>query len=322
MAVAPYRAPWWLPGGHLQTLYTYFCIRPRRILYRRERWELADGDFIDMDWLDGPPRAPLLALFHGLEGNSQGFYARALMAGVQAHGWRGVVAHFRGCSGEPNRLPRAYFAGDSAEVGAILARLKSVNGDAGLHAVGVSLGGNALLKWLGEQGERARALLQRAVAVSAPVDLATAGRTLDRGFNRRVYTAHFLRSLKAKSLAKLQRHPGLYDRRAVAGARSLEAFDNLVTAPLHGFRDADDYWRRASSKPGLLRVQVPTLLINARNDPFLPGSALPGPAEVSPSVVLDFPAQGGHAAFPTTPFPGRIGWLPERILEFLRQDIL
>lgn len=319
MAPAPYRAPWWLPGGHLQTIYTYFFIRPPRVSYRRERWELADGDFLDLDWLDGPPHAPLVALFHGLEGNSQGFYARALMSTVQAQGWRGAVAHFRGCSGEPNRLPRAYFAGDSGEIGAVLARLKAGNGSAALHAVGVSLGGNALLKWLGEEGEAACRVVRRAVAVSAPVDLSAAGGTLDRGFNRRVYTAHFLHSLRRKALEKLRRHPGLYDARQVVAARSLQAFDDLVTAPLHGFRDAADYWRRASSKPGLAQVQVPTLLINARNDPFLPSDALPNTAEVSARVTLDYPAQGGHAAFPNPPFPGRIAWLPARVLGFLGQ---
>ena len=316
--LAPYRAPWWLPGGHVQTLYSYFFIRRPRVSYRRERWELADGDFLDLDWLDGPPRSPLLALFHGLEGNSQGFYARALMAAVRAQGWRGVVAHFRGCSGAPNRLPRAYFAGDSGDIDTVLMRLKAAHAGAALHAVGVSLGGNALLKWLGEQGAAAADVLGRAVAVSAPVDLAAAGNALDRGFNRRVYTAHFLRSLRRKALAKLRRHPGLYDARAVAGVRSLRAFDDLVTAPLHGYRDADDYWRRASSKPGLAHVRVPTLLINARNDPFLPPHVLPGSAEVAPQVTLEYPAQGGHAAFPGAPFPGHIGWLPARILRFLQ----
>ena len=319
--LTPYRAPWWLPGGHAQTLYAYFFIRAPRVFYRRERWELADGDFLDLDWLDGPPQAPLLVLFHGLEGDSQGFYARALMAAVRAQGWRGVVAHFRGCSGEPNRLPRAYFAGDSGDIGTVLMRLKAAHAGAPLHAVGVSLGGNALLKWLGEQGAAAAEVLERAVAVSAPVDLTAAGGALDRGFNRRVYTAHFLHSLRRKALDKLRRYPGLYDGRAVTGVRSLRAFDDLVTAPLHGYRDADDYWRRASSKPGLVRVRVPTLLINARNDPFLPAHVLPRGAEVSSRVVLDYPAQGGHAAFPGGPFPGHIGWLAARVLGFLQESL-
>ncbi len=150
-APAPYRAPWWLPGGHLQTLWAYFLPIPP-IGLRRERWERADGDFNDLAWLDGPPDAPLVVLFHGLEGSAHSHYAVSLMCALRARGWRGVVAHFRGCSGTPNRLPRAYHAGDSAEIAALLAHVHSKAHPAPLYAVGVSLGGNALLKWLGEYG--------------------------------------------------------------------------------------------------------------------------------------------------------------------------
>lgn len=311
-----YRAPAWLPGGDLQTIYPYFFAPVPQVDYRRERWELPDGDFLDLDWVDAAADAPLVVLFHGLEGNSRGFYARALMHAVRQHGWRGVVAHFRGCSGEPNRLPRAYFAGDSAEIAYILQRLKQHNGPAALHAIGVSLGGNALLKWLGEEAENARPVIDRAVAISAPVDLAIAGHTLDKVFNRYSYTVKFLTTLKQKALQKLDAYPDLYQRKKVEAVSSLYAFDDLVTAPLHGYHGADDYWRRASSKPGLIHVRVPTLLINARNDPFMPGSALPRPDEVSSAVTLDFPAQGGHVGFLEGPFPGNVNWLPRRALAF------
>ncbi|OYY94534.1 MAG: alpha/beta hydrolase [Hydrogenophilales bacterium 28-61-23] len=312
-----YQAPFWLPGGNLQTIWGAL-IRAPKVDYRRERWELPDGDFIDLDWLDGHAEAPLVVLFHGLEGDSRSVYALHLMAAVKQLGWRGVVPHFRGCSGEANRLPRAYFAGDSAEIGQILRRLRHANshanGHAPIYAAGVSLGGNALLKWLGEQGESALEVVRAAAAISAPLDLPAAGAALDRGFCR-VYTARFLKTLKSKTLAKLDRHPGLWERAAIARVHSIKAFDTLVTAPLHGYRDADDYWAQAASKPGLGSIVVPTLLINARNDPFMPGDTLPGPDQVSPWVTLDFPDTGGHVGFVTGPFPGASNWLPKRLLD-------
>jgi predicted alpha/beta-fold hydrolase len=179
----------------------------------------------------------------------------------------------------------------------------------------VSLGGNALLKWLGEQAERAGTVINAAAAVSAPVDLMAAGDALGEGFNL-VYTRAFLQSLKRKSLAKLDRHPELYDAFHVRSARTLRDFDNVVTAPLHGFRDTDDYWTRASAKPWLARIAVPTLVLNARNDPFLPEAALPSAREVSSSVTLDFPREGGHAGFVAGRFPGHLAWAPRRIIRF------
>jgi predicted alpha/beta-fold hydrolase len=313
-APVPYRAPAWLPGGDLQTIYTSLFISVPRVDYRRERLELADGDFLDFDWVDGQPGQPVVVLFHGLEGNSGSFYARDLMHAVQQRGWTGVVAHFRGCSGEDNRLPRAYFAGDSADIETMLRHVKSRHPDAPLYAVGVSLGGNALLKWLGENGPRAAALVERAAAVSAPLDLTAAGNALDEGFNRNVYTARFLATLKAKALRKAEKFPGLLDAEAVAAATTFREFDTLVTAKLHGFIDADDYWRRVSAKPLLKSIAVPTLVINAKNDPFLPAWALPGPDDVSAAVVLEQPDGGGHVAFPSGPFPGNADWLPQRVL--------
>ncbi len=310
-----YVPPRWLVGRHLQTLWPVFLRRPR-VAYRRERWELPDGDFLDLDWLDGPAGAPLVVLFHGLEGSSRSHYARALMAVLKARGWRGVVVHFRGCSGEPNRLARAYFAGDSAEIGYILGRLHAGNGGMPLYAVGVSLGGNALLKWLGEQGDAAREIIARAVGISAPLDLAASGAALDIGFNR-VYTAHFLRTLKAKARDKLRRFPDLCDPVRLAVARGIRAYDDIVTAPLHGFRDAEDYWRHCASKPFLRGIRVPTLVLNARNDPFMPAEVLPNAREVSDRVTLEFPDQGGHVGFVTGPFPGNPNWLPKRVLDFL-----
>ena len=253
----------------------------------------------------------MLVLFHGLEGSSASHYARAIAAHAAAHGWRCALPHFRGCSGEPNRLPRAYHSGDSEEIDWILRRLRTGRAQP-VHAVGISLGGNVLLKWLGERGAAAGPIVQRAVAVSAPIDLVAAGFTLDRGFNREFYTRVFLSTMKRKALAKLARFPGLYDARCVARARTLYEFDDLVTAPLHGFRGVRDYWSRASSGPWLEQVRVPTLVLNALNDPFLPPQALLAASRRAASdVVLEFPPTGGHAGF-----PARRAWLPQRIDAF------
>ena len=339
--MSPYRAPTWLPGGHAQTIYA-LARRGPGPLYRRERWDTPDGDFVDVDWLAEPtgngapapvprmappaplvvppaplvvPPAPLVVLFHGLEGSSDSHYARALMRALAGQGWAGAVPHFRGCSGEPNRLPRAYHSGDSAEIDWILRRLRLRFPQRAIFAAGVSLGGNALLKWLGEQEGAVRDVVQAAAAISAPLDLTAAGRALQRGFNL-VYARRFLLTLKAASAAKLQRFPDLFDRRRMLAARTLHDFDDAVTAPLHGFRDAADYWRRASSKPWLPGVRLPTLVINALNDPFLPASALPAEHQVSPAVTLEYPRDGGHAGFVANPFPGHLGWLPLRLLAF------
>lgn len=312
--MTPYAAPWWLPGGHLQTLYASLRPPPRPAL-ERQRWETPDGDFIDVDFAGDPRARRLMVLFHGLEGCSDSHYARAFALEAASARWRLAIPHFRGCSGEPNRKPRAYHSGDSDEIDWILKKMSASK--TGLYAVGVSLGGNALLKWLGERGEAAAAIVRRAAAVSAPLDLPASGSALDRGVNRLLYTRFFLSTLKPKSLAKLERFPGLYDAAKLRAATRFREFDDLVTAPLHGFRDVAHYWSAASSGPWLERVRVPTLVINARNDPFLPEPAMLAAAcKAAPSVLLELPRTGGHAGFPVGPFPGQHTWLPRRVLEF------
>jgi predicted alpha/beta-fold hydrolase len=310
--VPAYRAPLWLPGGHLQTIYPALCIAKPPVAYRRERWDTPCGqDFIDVDLVSAAPEQPCVLLFHGLEGSSDSHYARALMAVVAARGWSGAVAHFRGCSGEANRAPRFYHSGDASEIDWIVRRLRARHAGP-FFVAGVSLGGNALLRWLGEYGHAAE-IVDAAVSVSAPLDLAAGGKALSNGLNR-LYTRMFLQSLKPKALAKLAHYPHLFDRDALLAARDLYAFDNVVTAPLHGYRDTDDYWHRASARHVLHDITVPTLVLNARNDPFLPGRHLP--ASAAPAVTLEYPATGGHVGFATGPFPGRIDWLPRRILQF------
>jgi predicted alpha/beta-fold hydrolase len=224
------------------------------------------------------------------------------------------VPHFRGCGGKPNRLPRAYHSGDHEEVGAMLAAVRERTGPgAPLHVVGVSLGGSALLNWLGRAGAGAGSIVARAAAVSAPLDLMGAGRSIDRGSNR-IYAWHFLRTLAPKARAMASRFPGRLDASRLSRMTTMWAFDDAVTAPLHGFGGTDDYWTRASSKPWLARIVVPTLVLNARNDPFIPAASLARTVEVSPQVVLEQPEHGGHAGFATGPFPGTLDWLPRRLL--------
>lgn len=314
-----YCPPRWLPGGHLQTIYPATCIAKPLVAYRRERWDTPDGDFVDIDFVDGAPDLPFLVLFHGLEGSSSSHYSRAVMAHLAGLGWSGAVPHFRGCSGELNRAPRFYHSGDAPEVDWILRRLAAeTKASAGcenrkFYAAGVSMGGNALLRWLGESQHQAE-IVDAACSISAPLDLAGGGAALSHGLNLG-YTLLFLQTLKPKCLQKLEQFPDLFDREAMLRARNLYEFDNVVTAPLHGYRDTDDYWNRASAIHVLGDITVPTLILNARNDPFLPAHHLPSRA--SGAVTLDFPAEGGHVGFAIGSVPGRLDWLPQHMLRFL-----
>jgi len=317
-----YRAPLWLPGAHLQTIAPARLVPLPRVQYRRERWEAPDGDFVDVDFAAPEPAdaaAPVLVLFHGLEGCSQSHYARSVMRAAADRGWRGLVPHFRGCSGEPNRLPRAYHSGDSAEGDWILRGVHARYPTAPLHAVGISLGGNMLAKWLGERGTEA-GFVHAGASIGSPLDLAAGGAALARGFNL-VYTRMFLATLKGKALEKIARFAGTASAEAVRASRNLYEFDNAYTAPVHGFRDTDDYWSRASGKPWLGAVQVPHLVLNARNDPFVPAASLPRPADVSRFVHLEQPEEGGHIGFARGGPPGDLGFLPQRLFRFFEQGL-
>ncbi|HEY3046280.1 MAG TPA: alpha/beta fold hydrolase, partial [Polaromonas sp.] len=271
-----YVAPWWLPGGNLQTIWA--ALRSQRFLgpkpeFRRERWSTPDGDFVDVDWLVSGAKegvdVPLLVIFHGLEGSSASHYVEAFADVARSHSWACAVPHFRGCSGEPNLAPRAYHSGDFAEIDWILRRFARQHSGP-VVAVGISLGGNALMRWAGEMGAEAGQVLAGLASVCSPLDLAASGWAISRGFNRQVYTRMFLKTMVPKALRKLEQHPGLFDRDRLLAARDLHDFDNVFTAPLHGFKDADDYWARASAKPHLHRIGIPALALNALNDPFIP----------------------------------------------------
>ncbi len=316
-----YSAPWWLPGGNLQTIWA--ALRAQRFMgpqpvFRRERWTTADHDFVDVDFAahDSPAGAPLLVIFHGLEGSSASHYAEALADVARVRGWACAVPHFRGCSGELNHAPRAYHSGDFEEIDWILRRFKTIH-PGPLLPVGISLGGNALMRWAAEMGHAAAGVVSGVACVSSPLDLAASGWAIGRGFNRLVYTRMFLKTMVPKALQKLDQHPGLYSREALLAARDLYEFDNVVTAPIHGFKNTEDYWERASAKPHLYQIRVPALALNALNDPFIPASSLPQAKDVSASLTLWHTAQGGHVGFPSAPFPGYVRAMPEAVTGFL-----
>jgi len=318
-----YRAPKWLIGGNAQTIWpALFAKRFHGPVpeFRRERWTTPDRDFIDVDWQGEDPRRPLLVLFHGLEGSSSSHYAQAFAHWAREHDWRFVVPHFRGCSGEINLAPRAYHSGDFEEIAWVLGRLRAMQGGP-VVAVGVSLGGNALLRWAEEAGESAARVVGAVCAVSSPIDLAAGGHAIGRGFNRQVYTRMFLRTMKPKALRKLAQHPGLFDRAKLLAARDLYDFDNVFTAPLHGFKNTDDYWQRGSAKPHLHRIRVPALVLNARNDPFVPAHSLPQQREVGDFVTLWQPRHGGHVGFPGGHWPGHVLTLPEQVMGWVKTHI-
>ena len=316
-----YRAPRWLPGGNLQTIWAARLARHHlgpHPQFERERWDTPDGDFIDVDHLTPRPEAAAqrLVLFHGLEGSSASQYAQAFASVARRRGWAFSVPHFRGCSGELNRAPRAYHSGDYEEIGWILQRLRAQHG-APLLVVGISLGGNALLRWAQEAGDSAAASATAVAAVCSPIDLAASGAAIDRGFNWLVYSRMFLATMKPKALDKWRQHPGLFDRERLAAARTLYEFDDVFTAPLHGFRDTPDYWLRASAKPQLARIRIPALVLNTGNDPFVPAASLPGASQVGRRVTLWRPAQGGHVGFPHGGFPGDVLAMPQTVADWL-----
>jgi uncharacterized protein len=326
-----YVAPLWLPGGNLQTIWP--ALYSRRVFgphpqYRRERWDTPDADFVDVDWLDlaqtqaQDPRnpKPLLVLFHGLEGSSRSHYSEAFADFCQEMGLAFAVVHFRGCSGEINVAPRAYHSGDFEEIGWLLQRMRqSYTGP--IIVVGVSLGGNALLRWAEEAGSLASQTVSAVASVSSPIDLAAGGWAIGRGFNRLVYTRMFLNSMKPKALEKWQQFPGLFDKEALMAAKDLYEFDNVFTAPLHGFKSTEDYWGRASAKPLLHTIRIPALVVNARNDPFVPAWSLPSQADVGQWVTLWQPAHGGHVGFPHGRLPGHVRTMPNAVGCWLLQQL-
>lgn len=320
-----FRPAWWLPGPHLPTIYSKLARRiemPAEVA--RRRLPMPDGDVVSVDRLPGHPTRPRVILLHGLEGGAHSTYARGVLHEAKRRGWAADLNLWRTCDGEPvNLVHRAYHSGASDDADVIIRTLTAEEPDRPHLLLGVSLGGNVLLKWLGEQGAQVPANVRGAVAVSVPFDLARASRHIDSGL-RRVYSRFFLKSLVAKSLAKLERFPELaLDRDRLARVATLWEFDDVVTGPLHGFRDAEDYYTRSSSLRYLDGVRIPTLLLHAQDDPFLPRAVL---ADVraaiarNPSLHGEFPRRGGHVGFIGGPHPWAADyWFERRVLDWLGQ---
>lgn len=318
----PYRPAWWLPDPHSATVWGRLGRREPTPLVQRERWDTPDGDFIELARLASPdgPAAPRLLLLHGLEGGTHSHYAKAMFREARSRRWAMDLLLFRTCGSEPNRLPRSYHSGETTDPLWVIEQIVARYPDAPLGLMGVSLGGNVLCKLLGEAPGRLPPQVTGAVAVSVPFDLARASRRIGQGFGV-VYERLFLRTLVPKALAKIARHPELASLQRVAGARTLWAFDDAFTAPLHGFRDAADYYARASSLPFLSQIQCRTLLLSAVDDPFLPREVLDDVRDAvraTPAVELEFLARGGHVGFTAGRNPLRPWYYGEwRAAEFL-----
>ncbi len=319
LASPPFRAPWWLWPAHAQTIGGKFLRPDPGIVLRRERIETPDGDFLDLDFADAygsgrrgaagtapraaegasaPETAPAVLVLHGLEGSTRRHYMLVTYRELLRRGLRPIGLNFRSCSGEPNRLPRFYHSGETDDLRFTLDYLASRLAG-GIHgAIGFSLGGNVLLKFLGEEGAAAGKRLGAAVAISVPFDLATGVDAIERGVMSRIYIEYFLRSLRGKVRAKLDQLRPLVNVDAALRARTLRHFDDAVTAPLHGFADSADYYHRSSSARYLEDIRVPTLLLQAEDDPFLPAHALPRAAVArNPYLVPGFSRDGGHVGF-------------------------
>ena len=305
---------WWCRDPHLQTLWPSWFGPRLAFALRRERVELPDGDFLDIDWTPGT-HGPIVLLLHGLQGSVQSPYARALLRTFDRHGWRGAIMHFRGCSGEPNRLARSYHSGETEDLAYVVDLIRRREGAVPIAVVGVSLGGGVLLNWLGKTGVQSP--LAAAVAVSVPFLLGRAADRLDLGFSR-LYQSHLLRSLRRAVEQKRRRIHLPLAVHDLAQLKCFRDFDTHVTAPLHGFRDAEHYYAAASCRQFLKGITVPTLLIQALDDPFMTPDVIPEPAELPTCVTLDLQRHGGHAGFVGGKWPWRARyWLTERIPAYL-----
>lgn len=317
-----YRAAWWLPDPHSATIWGRLGRREPQAPTHTERWDTPDGDFVDLVRLPGArgDTSPRLLLLHGLEGGVHSHYVRALFREARSRGWAADLLLFRSCGSEPNRLPRSYHSGETGDPRWVLSQLIAAYPSAPIGLVGVSLGGNVLCKWLGEDGDALPRQVTGATAISVPFDLARASKRIGQGFGA-LYEHVFLRSLKPKALAKIRRHPELASL-GIAGVRTLWDFDDAFTAPVHGFADAADYYARSSSLPYLSRIARPTLLLSAVDDPFLPADVLDDVRQAvaaAPWVEAEFPARGGHVGFTAGARPWAPWYYAEwRAAEFLR----
>lgn len=320
--VAPFRPAWWLPGGHLQTLGGKYLRRPGPFPLKRERVHTPDDDFLDLDFGPDPdPKAPLILLLHGLEGFTHRPYMVQAAQALTARGLATVGLNFRSCSGEPNLQPRLYHSGETEDALHVLRILKERWPDRALGAVGFSLGGNVLMKLMGEREDGGAGLLRAAVGISVPYDLAAGAVFLEQGALGWLYARYFLQSLKEKIRAKEKLLSPILDLRRVYASRTLREFDDHGTGPLHGFENAADYYRKSSCNQFLANIRVPTLLFHARNDPFLPPASIPHEAVAdNPSLFPAFSRRGGHVGFLGGSLPGLpVFWTEDEGTRFLKE---
>lgn len=314
-----YSPAWWIPGGHLQTLWGKLFRRQSAAPTTLERWDTPDGDFVELHRLAAPKASPRLILLHGLEGTVRSHYAQGLLGEAARRGWAADLLIFRSCGSEINRARRFYHSGETTDLALVIDRIVAQAPNAKVALAGVSLGGNVLLKFLGERGNDLPPQLVAAAAISVPFDLGRSAQRIRRGFSA-VYQRFFLKSLKRKALEKLARYPDLAERGSILGVRTMEDFDNVITAPLHGYRDARDYYERASSLFSLERIRLNTLLLSAVDDPMLPPEVLDEvreAARANPALHIEFVGKGGHAGFVTGSLPWRPFYYAEyRVGEF------
>lgn len=313
-----FKPAWWLPGAHLQTLWPTLCRKSLKGLnLERERFELPDGDFIDLVWAGR--KGPIVVILHGLEGSVHSPYAQGMLAAITNNQWRGVFMHFRGCSGEPNRLPRSYHSGETNDLATVIYHLSKREPGVPIAAVGFSLGGNVLLKWLGETGEKN--ILNAAIAISVPFELEKVSRHVQKGFSK-VYQWHFLNCLRKRLGKKFQQYPVEMELPDLYSLKTLWDFDEKITAPLHGFKSVEEYYLRSSSRQYLKKIQVPTLLVQSKDDPFMTQDVIPNCQELSEKVNLELTSGGGHVGFVAGKYPWRTEyWLEKRVPEFLKSHL-
>lgn len=301
-------------NAHAQTVGARYLRRTIQPEYRHERWTTPDDDFLDLHFVEGgDPGKPTALLLHGLEGCRESTYIRSLVRELSRQRWNAVVMEFRSCGGELNRARRMYHSGETTDLDYVAHRLLDRDPNMQLYVAGFSLGGNVTAKWLGEGGDDIPAAVKGAAVISAPYDLLTSSAHMDNSLSR-FYVRHFLRMLIPKALAKEAQHPGCFDAEAVRRARTFNGFDDAATAPLHGFADAEDYYRKSGCGQFVSGIRRPTLLLSAADDPFNPGSTLPREAaEVSPYLHPQFPERGGHVGFLRRGFGS---WAEEQAVRF------
>ena len=294
-----FRPPVWLKNKHMQTILASLVNPKLEIPYRRERWDTPDNDFLDLDFIDGDPQKPVVLACHGLEGSSESQYIRRLMNRAKAENWNGIAINFRGCSGEENKQLRTYHSGETSDLHWVISKIRQQYQQS-LFLCGYSLGGNVIAKWLGEQGQKAKNIVSGACVCCAPFDLFLCQQRLDQGFNKFVYVKSFLKTLKPKTQRKLMRYSDRkdLDLEKIMNARTFKEFDNYATAKMHGFSDYRDYYKQCSSRSFIKDIAIPTLLISAMDDPFIPSAALPGSLDINHETVKTYYAtKGGHIGF-------------------------